>query len=339
MTRPASACRFVVPPPGCHPSGAFRCLPLDRPGSPTRTLFTEPVGVENAPMEPQASPSNHGTAAADAAAAGGGLHYIDVSGGVRSHDLPGGAHPLQPRAAWTRRRTAPRAAAKRPPPSPLPAPPSAALAAPRPCCEVQPRAVLRALTQRAEAPPAGLSSALLSLSAFLPAVPAAGGPVVQSDIAGMSLVRDGACAARASPPPLGAPAVRGAPIPHSAAPRKKSSRRHAEAVTPPTLSRYIFTTTDGRTRRTIGGRRQLRPQAASPPARQARGAIVITNSSERREPLVHLRDDDRVDDVVRALAAGDCLVVVGVRCRKPLLRQGDGYARPHSPHPCLCRAS
>ena len=138
------------------------------------------------------------------------------------------------------------------------------------------RAVLRALTQRAEAPPAGLSSALLSLSAFLPAVPAAGGPVVQSDIAGMSLVRGGACAARASPPPMGAP-VAGAPISHSAAPRKNFSRRHAEAVTPPTLSRYIFTTTDGRTRRTIGGRRQLRPQAASPPARQARGAIVITN--------------------------------------------------------------
>ena len=114
MTRPASACRFVVPPPGCHPSGVFRRLPLDRPGSPTRTLFTEPVGVENAPMEPQASPSNHGTAAADAAAACGGLHYIDVSGGVRSHDLPGGAHPLQPRAAWTRRRTAPRAAARSP---------------------------------------------------------------------------------------------------------------------------------------------------------------------------------------------------------------------------------
>ena len=165
---------------------------------------------------------------------------------------------------------------KRPPPSPLPASPSAALAAPRPCCKVQPRAALRALTQRAEAPPAGLSSALLSLSAVLPAVPAAGGPVVRSDIAGMSLVRGGACAARASPPPMGAPAG-GAPISHSAAPRKCFSRRHAEAVTPPTLSRYIFTTADGRTRRTIGGRRQLRPQAASPPARQARGGIATTN--------------------------------------------------------------
>ena len=47
VTRPASACRFVVPPPGCHPSGAFRRLPLDRPGSPTRTLFTlQLVAVE-----------------------------------------------------------------------------------------------------------------------------------------------------------------------------------------------------------------------------------------------------------------------------------------------------
>ncbi len=47
VTRPASACRFVVPPPGCHPSGAFRRLPLDRPGSPTRTLFTlQTVAVE-----------------------------------------------------------------------------------------------------------------------------------------------------------------------------------------------------------------------------------------------------------------------------------------------------
>jgi hypothetical protein len=47
VTRPASACRFVVPPPRCHPSGAFRCLPLDRPGSPTRTRFTlQLVAVE-----------------------------------------------------------------------------------------------------------------------------------------------------------------------------------------------------------------------------------------------------------------------------------------------------
>ena len=47
MTRPASACRFVVPPPRCHPSGAFRRLPLDRPGSPTRTRFTlQLVAVE-----------------------------------------------------------------------------------------------------------------------------------------------------------------------------------------------------------------------------------------------------------------------------------------------------
>ena len=72
------------------------------------------MGAEHPSTEPRAPLPESGTPAAAAAAAGVRVDYIDVSGGVRSHDLPGAADPVAPRSTSTRRRGAPRAAARLP---------------------------------------------------------------------------------------------------------------------------------------------------------------------------------------------------------------------------------